>query len=367
MLKTLSNIDTICLLIYIENYEVSACNLISYLQDERDLLISSLKDSSNKNYILNINGLNFELLANGCKGYAFILRNDGFEIKIAKYSSKIENFAPVQIRISSEYLWSYGIQRSWQIISDWISVSIGTITQNKVCRLDLCTHVSGVDFITNFENCYKGHFKKFDKIFHTGKSINAITFGSRKGKNIYCRIYNKTLEVLETNKKLWFYEIWTANGLDCKNVWNLEFELKSEFLRSVGIITIQECLVNISKLWNYCTCEWLVKIDRTTNRVDRCPINEQWLEIQNAFGKIQNNSLIQRENQISIEANRLFPSIIGNITSYFARLNKNNMEEAFRKLYSTSKRYLSDKNTSFEQEVSRKKKLLYQEKEEINE
>jgi len=165
MINKVSNIDTICILIYIENYEISASNLLTRLQKEKQLLLEACRETNNFRYIINISGMEFELLPNGCKGYAFILKNEGFELKISLYQSKIENFAPLQVRISSEYLWSYGIEKSWQIISNWITSNIGKIALNKISRIDLCTHVSGYDFIENYENSYKGQFKKFDNTY----------------------------------------------------------------------------------------------------------------------------------------------------------------------------------------------------------
>lgn len=360
MIKNISNIDTIYILVDIENYDNSCQKLLDYLQNEKELSISANKEMNNYKHIITLNEITFELLQTGCKGYSFILKNDGFEVKVSKYQSKIKNFSPLQIRISSEYLWSYGIKTSWNIISNWITNTFGNIISNKVCRLDLCTHVSGMDFITNYEYCYKGHFKKYDKTFHFGNSINSITFGSRKGKNIYCRIYNKTLEIKETKKKYWFFDIWNEHGLDIDNVWNLEFELKSEFLRSMKILSIEDTLSNISNLWFYCTSEWLIRVDRTNKRIDRCPINQSWLELQKAFGDFNNNNFIKREKQISLDATGLIPNIIGTITSYSARINQNNINDAFKKLYNDSIKYLLNKNTTFEDEVYRKYKILHE-------
>jgi len=359
MINKVSNIDTICILIYIENYEISASNLLTRLQKEKQLLLEACRETNNFRYIINISGMEFELLPNGCKGYAFILKNEGFELKISLYQSKIENFAPLQVRISSEYLWSYGIEKSWQIISNWITSNIGKIALNKISRIDLCTHVSGYDFIENYENSYKGQFKKFDNTYHTGKTINSITFGTRKGKNIYCRIYNKTLEVKELKKKYWFFEIWKQNGLDIQNVWNLEFELKGEFLRSINVITFEDCLNNIIPIWQYCTSKWLIKVDRIKKRIDRCPTNEGWIEIQGAFGNIDNKLFIDRKKQVSLDANILVPNIIGCITSYSARIQKTNIKKVFEDIRVKTTQYLSDKNTTFEEEVVKKSKLLY--------
>lgn len=355
MLKTICNIDTICILVFIENYEKSAQNILDILSNEKSKL-----STNNSKSILTINNISFELLQNGCRGYAYILKNAGFEIKISQFQPTINSFSPIQVRISSEYLWSYGAEKSWQIISNWIENTFGKIYLNKVCRLDLCCHTSNIDFISDYENSYKGKFKKFDKTFHFGKSINCITFGSRKGKNIYCRIYNKTLEIKETKKKFWFFDIWKLHGLDIENVWNLEFELKSEFLRSFNILTFEDCITNIPQLWFYCTSEWLVKIDRTNSRVNRCPINTDWLKIQKSFSTNTDAILINRKKQTSLDAVALIPNIIGNITSFCARRKIYDTKKAFKKILVYSLEYLSNKNTTFKNQVLEKSQLLYE-------
>lgn len=358
MINKISNIDTIYLLVDIFNYELSAKNVLTTLKNEQEELKLMIKNSLDSRKIISLNDINFELLPNGSKGYAYIIRNDGFEIKISSYKSRIENFSPLQIRISSEYLWSFGIEESWKMIYSWITRTFGLITQNKVSRVDLSTHVSGIDFITNFEESYKGHFKKYDKTFHTGKTINCITFGTRKGKNIYCRIYNKTLEIKETKKKSCFFEIWKNNGLDIDNVWNLEFELKSEFLRSIQVTTINDLLANIPKVWAYCTSEWLIKVDKINIRIDRCPINKDWLEIQKSFENLDNSTLIQRTKQYISDANFLIPNILGNITSFSAKINSLDLDNTLKQLLNNFNLYFRNKNTSFEEEVLRKAKLF---------
>ena len=157
--------------------------------------------------------------------------------------------------------------------------------ENKVSRVDLCMHTSDIDFITNYENLYKGRYKKdsVNVLNYTNKEINSITFGTRKGKKIYCRIYNKTLEIKETKQKSWFKEIWENNGLDINSVWNLEFELKSEFLREFKIKTVEDLENSLQDIWKYCTEKWLVKINRDNVRTERCSINEKWLDVQKAY------------------------------------------------------------------------------------
>lgn len=366
MINKVVNIDTICILIDIVNYEISANKILNFLKKEKEQAKILLNGNSNYKHIVTINEKQFELLTNGAKGYSYILRNNGYEIKISQFKSGIKNFSPIQIRISSEYLWSKGLLQSWGNISEWIIGTFGEIQDNKISRVDLCVHVSNMNFIKDYQISYKGAFKKTG-VTYTGNNINCLTFGSRKGKNIYCRIYNKTLEIKETKKKSWFTDIWVRNKLDIENVWNLEFELKSEFLREFKIKTIQDLENRLQDIWQYCTKEWLVKVDRTNSRIERCPINEEWQELQNAYNTYLSIGLIKREKQINMEADTLIPSIVGNITSFSAKKNIILIDKAFENLYKTTKRYLYIKNTTFEKETEKKIQILKEERNDINE
>lgn len=355
MLNKIPNIDTIYILTDIENYEKS--EILNYLCFEKEKAIINANEDTNYKHVITINKFDFQLFPNGTQGYSYILRNDGYEIKIAQKRSKLIAFYPIQIRISSEYLWSYGLINCWSNIYEWIIKTFGNILKHKVYRIDLCCHISNIDLITGYDINYKGNFKK-KELFYSGIRPNAITFGSRKNKKIYCRIYNKTLEIQETKKKTWFKEIWQNNNLDINNVWNIEFELKSDILREFNLIEVNDVYNNLKDLWIYCTSEFLIKIDRINKRIERCPVNEQWQEIQNAFNSFNSIGLIERNKQINSDANALIPNIIGLITSYTARTNISNIENAFNKIKNYSEKYLKNKNTSFEDEVFNKKKFI---------
>lgn len=354
----ISNIDTICILVDTDKYQEEGKKTLEYLESEKQKAKLYTLDNASYKHLVNINNMSFYLSTNGKKGYAYILQNNGYQIDIAQCKSKLKNFLPIQIRISSEYLWAYGLFYSWSIIYNWIVETFGNIINEKVFRLDLCCHIYDVDLIKDYEISYKGDFKK-RQVFHTGNKINALSFGSRKCKNIYCRIYNKSLEIQEMKHKTWFYEIWQSNCMNIDNIWNVEFEIKSEFLRQFNIITIDDVSRHLKDLWKYCTAKWLIKIDRTNKRIERCPINSDWLEIQNAYNRYKSVGLIKREKQIQSDAEVLLPSIIGNITSYSARRGNTNISKALSNLSIDIKKYLYNKSTSFENEVTNKMAFLH--------
>lgn len=57
----------------------------------------------NYKHIILIGNQTFQLLQNGSKGYAYILHNDFYKIKIAQHRSTSENFFPLFIKIKQTY------------------------------------------------------------------------------------------------------------------------------------------------------------------------------------------------------------------------------------------------------------------------
>lgn len=356
-MKKIENIDTIYILVDIAEYEQK--DILQYLKEEKEKALLGATSNTSYKHLIPINNLTFQLLPNGSQGYTYILRNNGYEVKLSQKKSKLEAFFPIQIRISAEYLWAYGLTNSWSIIYNWIVETFGDIIRHKVCRIDLCCHVSDIDLISDYENVYKGKFKN-KELFYSGNKANSITFGSRKNKKIYCRIYNKTLEIQQTKKKKWFKEIWQNNDMNIDNVWNIEFEIKSDILREFNLIELKDIISSLKGLWKYCTNEFLIKVDRTNTRIERCQTNKEWQEIQNAYNNYLSKDLIQRNKQIELDAQALIPNIIGSITSYSARTGDLDITQAFHKVYKDSQKYLKNKQTNFIAEVKNKMTLISQ-------
>ena len=85
MINYISNIDTICILVNIENYEENCRKLIQHLLESRERAKVNDKDNLQHKELLTINDITFQILPNSCKGYACILRNDDYELKISQY------------------------------------------------------------------------------------------------------------------------------------------------------------------------------------------------------------------------------------------------------------------------------------------
>ena len=73
--KIIPNIDTICVLLDIENYEENAKDIIEYLLKEKEKTKEEQLTSPDYSNILDIGNMKFEILPIGKRGYSILLKN----------------------------------------------------------------------------------------------------------------------------------------------------------------------------------------------------------------------------------------------------------------------------------------------------
>lgn len=347
-------IDTLTATIDLYDYENIASNLIKSLEAKKNEAKLVAANSASDKVLISIGEKTFYVLPNGSKGYAYILHNDLYEVKLAQYRSTNEKFYPVFIRIKSECLWSLSPKKAWQNILDLINEHIGKIRDNKVNRLDICCHTDLIRLTLEDIEKFKGKFFN-DQVIRDRRKVTGVNFGSRNSKKVYCRIYDKTKEVTKKNKKLWFYKIWENSGLNIENVWNIEFELNREFFKEFNINNIEDVFGRLGSIWEYCTNQWLVMMECDRTRIERSNVNKDWVKIQEAFKEFENLELIKRTDQLESEASALIPGTIGNITSYAAKKGILNINEILVLLKDEGIRYLDKaKETNYKGVISEK-------------
>jgi hypothetical protein len=350
-------IDTLIASVDIENYDDVVDTLIEKLEVKKIQAKNALSENTSNLVTIELGDMTFEVLPNGKKGYAYILHNDFYEIDIAQYRNRNFDFYPIFFKIKSNCLWSYGPLKAWQCIYNWITENIGDVISNKLSRIDLCCHTDEFliteDDISNF----KGRFYT-ETIHKYRRRLNAMTYGSSATGRVYCRIYDKHLEVVQKKVKNWFFDIWRNEGLKPEKVWNVEFQLCREFLTDYHINTIEDAFASLKSIWEYCTKNWLVKIELDNDNISRCSVNKKWKAIQAVFDNYESRPLIKREKQLNYDAQSMIPSTFGNITTYAAKVGMYDPTLVFRSLSINGERYLKSKKRDFKKVVAEKESLL---------
>ena len=95
------------------------------------------------------------------------------------------------------------------------------------------------------------------KVAYYTKS-NILT-GVHIGKDdLSCRLYDKVEEIETQSHKTWMYDVWGISEVpETKRVIRVEFQLRREPLKNLGIDTIEDCLKILDSIWGYCTQKWL--------------------------------------------------------------------------------------------------------------
>ncbi len=357
------NIDTLCATLDIHNYgfadmeKQASADILIRLELEKCKAKEAQQHSMSNNHIIQVGNQSFEILSNGSRGYAYILHNDAYEIKIAQHRSNKESFYPIFIRLKSECLWSMGVEKAWDTIKEWITTNIGDIKSNKISRIDLCCHTDEMELMADDIETFEGRYC-LDTIYRNNRRIASVYFGSGATGKVMCRIYDKSLEVKQKRQKLWFYEVWEKAGLNPEKVWNVEFQLNRDYLKEVKLESVEDTLESLKSLWKYCTRSWLTKKQLDHTRIENCTTDSAWQSIQEAFDGFLSRPLIQREKQLDSSAFALIPGTIGNITSYAARADLNDIDEVMRMIKSQGSTYLHRRETNFQEVVEWKKSLL---------
>lgn len=349
-------IDTLTAFIDIEEYEEKAHQFLSTLEEKKTR--AKIKQADNDEAeLLVIGDMTLQVLSNGKEGYAYILHNELYELNFAQYRSKNRNFFPVFIKIKSQALWSMSPEYAWKYICRWINDNVGQIHTDRISRIDLCCHTDDF-YIENSETAdFKGQFY-IDNTYRYRRQISAIYFGSSSTGKVYGRIYDKTLEITQKKQKTWFYDIWQNAGMNIEKVWNIEFQINREYLKEHCIDSVQDTFERLATMWKYCTEYWLVKIVPDNANISRCSIDDRWKPIQEAFSGYQNKPLVDRDKQLSTDADAMIPSLYGTFTSFAARKGISDLKLALASMEISGSSYLRGKKADFKEVVKTKQSLL---------
>lgn len=354
----ISNIDTLQFSLDFLNYNNIIATFSSELETKKCLAQIYRSDYKSDKVLFELNDFVFEILPNGSKGYSYILHNNDYEIDFASVRSvNISNY-PVFIKIKQSSLWALGVKKSYSKILNWISGVFGKPIGEKINRADLCCHTDNINFSSFDYNYFKTRAtKKNTRI--CGSTINGFEFGVRKGL-IFCRIYNKSLEIKEKRNKCWFLDIWKSYNADITNVWNVEFELKRNFLREYGIETVKDLLEKSKAIWEYLTQQWLVLTQNNRSRLENSTVLSEWKILSNCFMDMGSKSFVRKSSQLQADKNSIVAQVCGYIKSYAAIENIYDLQSALELLYADLTIYMNKTNKKFEKLVF-EKASLYQE------
>lgn len=289
-------------------YCVSDYNIIS----EEWLEIQMAKARAQSTLYTKGTGINFKgydllvLRYSGGGRYKYILVNDDLNIRIRDDAQSGRHFPEIQVRFSSALLWRHGWESAIKKVDDWIR-SFAVIVETKITRLDVMVDIMGElpiltqqlkEAVTRTRK--KGIFSVCER-YSEGWTQTGYRIGQ---KELLCRIYDKSREIMKSDKK-WFEPLWNTHGwVKGNHVTRIEFQCRRKVLREININNIDNLFQHVPDLWKYLTNEWLtIRLFESNSRRTRWELSDFWKSVQSAvdlFGKVKGVSRIKQLQAKSI-------------------------------------------------------------------
>jgi hypothetical protein len=173
-----------------------------------------------ENFLLSNHGTN--------TGHSLFMENEFFEVALGEFIRP--NF---YVKFRCGRLWHEGIDALHARFLAWAD-SIGMYPSRRelVSRVDLAFdyQIPHVDFdLENFVSSADA-----DKLYRRYGKNQTFDFGAG---DVKLRVYNKSDEIRDKSGKVWFYKLWDNVT---ENVWRIEWQLRKEGLRPIGIKTLND-------------------------------------------------------------------------------------------------------------------------------
>lgn len=168
-----------------------------------------------------------------------------------------DNLDSIMVQMDTYYMNTAGALQSYYDVIEQVEALGLQVGKSKVSRIDLNTYVYGYNFSYLEYFYFSTLIRSNTKIYNGAKDmLETFYLGSRTSGAPYMRIYNKWSELMakdEDSKKqsLIRYKFLREYNIHLdteKPLWNVEFELKREFLKSYKIDTVEQCLQSVNVL-----------------------------------------------------------------------------------------------------------------------
>ena len=302
---------------------------------------------------ISFGGLQFLLETPSPKGFHFRLECEDMTLLI--------NPAPpagtpsVHAQLRSVFLWRVGwkeaIRAVHQLGESIYRVPFRSCPVPQVSRADLCVDFQG--WIPRQEDLDRFICRaRYRQLHFDVTTCTGLTFG--KG-TIVARLYDKTREIVHSEKE-WMRAAWESGEYDeTAPVWRLEFQLRRQSLRELGISSAPDLLEKIADLWNYATEKWLrLTVRMQTSHKERWPMEPAWDSIRRSanFGDSVGELVRVRRQEHRME--HTLRGLVGNLSSFAALARTGTLEKTLATLEQVIEQRLFAKQVLFSDLVAAK-------------
>ena len=270
----------------------------------------------------------FEVLGRGRGRFAYVLRDNAFQVQLTGPESVSLPMAYAQV--GSELLTAVGFEEGERRLR-FVCNSLGRVLgEANLSRVDLFVDFLCDESIDSWPvGAWVTRAHKIDR-HHVQRQFSGWSIGL--GGVVGARLYDKTME-FEKSGKDYLKPLWAAQGWqEGQTVWRLEFELKREALAEVGVRVISDLRSNLCGLWAYATGSWLrLTLPNPADATQtRWPTHPLWAGLSALdWGNPSAPSLARVRVERLPADEALFVNGLGGITSFMAREGITDLGEGF--------------------------------------
>jgi hypothetical protein len=141
---------------------------------------------------------------------------------------------------------------------------------------------------------------------------------ARKGI-VSARLYDKPTEIATKSHKEWMYDIWGIRVVPDKfRLIRVEFQVRRDAIKELGINTLADLLMLHKNLWAYCTREWLKFQDDAKKHHTQQETMQWWKIVQEGFSGGQAACPLVRAKAVAVAEKQLLQQLLGQMTSLAA-------------------------------------------------
>ena len=177
-----------------------------------------------------------------------------------KNLNRKDGLESIYIEISSALLQLFTIEECHSIFVDKINSYGLKVVDTKISRVDLNSYVYGFNFDWITDSYFSTNAKHTNEI-KSNRVLETFYLGSRGQNAVFLRIYNKWKELKESEHLNDFTRIFKKDIIKAKfkmkdtvieediPLWNIEYEIRREKLKSYKINTIEDLVLKANSLF----------------------------------------------------------------------------------------------------------------------
>jgi len=233
-----------------------------------------------------LGGEEFMLANHGTgSGYPFLIENQAFSIQFGEFNKP--NFF---VTFRSIALWHSGAYQLHSRFLAWAaSLGLRPYRPELLSRVDLTFDY----FLPELDFDEDNFVSPFSKDNQHRKNGTVQTFRLGEG-GLVLRVYNKSDEIKESSSKTWFYDLWGRK----ENVWRIEWQVRKEWLKRVGIRTFEDLAERRGDLLR------VLVIDHTSLRIkaddsnrSRWSLHPMWEDLQGRAKQMDGLGIVRELNE----------------------------------------------------------------------